>query len=207
MELLLIRHALPIRRELEGGAADPELSQAGRAQANYLAEYLATEHLDAIYSSPLTRAKETAAPLVETRPFELVVNADVAEFDQNSSTYIPIEELRATNDPRWREILDGTWDADESQEEFAQRTIAAIESIIAAHRGDRVAIVCHGGVINAYFTSLLGIDQLSRGFFYPNYTSINRVAASSQGDRSLITINETSHLRNTGLPMGLFQQG
>ena len=46
-----------------------------------------------------------------------------------------------------------------------------------------------------------------RGFFYPNYTSINRVAAASSGERSVITINETSHLRGTGLPMGLFQRG
>ena len=50
-------------------------------------------------------------------------------------------------------------------------------------------------------------DDFSRGFFYPNYTSIQRVAASSNGDRSVITLNETSHLRNTGLPMGLFQKG
>jgi probable phosphoglycerate mutase len=204
MELLLIRHALPIRRELEGGIADPELSRAGLAQANYLAEYLATEHLDAIYSSPLTRAQETAAPLAAQRPLEVGVIDDVAEFDQHSSVYIPIEELKASNDPRWREILDGGWDADESQDVFAKRTIDAIESTIASHRGERVAIVCHGGVINAYLTSLLGLD---RGFFYPNYTSIHRVAASSTGDRSVITINETSHLRNTGLPMGLFQQG
>ena len=44
-------------------------------------------------------------------------------------------------------------------------------------------------------------------FFYPNYTSIHRVAAARSGERSVVTINETSHLRNTGLPMGLFQKG
>ena len=63
-------------------------------------------------------------------------------------------------------------------------------------------------MINAYLTTILGMTgDFSRGFFYPNYTSIYRVAASSNGDRSVITINETSHLRNTGLPMGLFQKG
>jgi probable phosphoglycerate mutase len=41
--------------------------------------------------------------------------------------------------------------------------------------------------------------------FYPNYTSINRVAASRGGVRSIVTLNETAHLRGTGLPMGLFQ--
>src|SRR5262249_23634637 len=56
MELLLIRHALPVRRELVEGPADPELSEAGLAQAERLADYLADETLHAIYVSPLRRA-------------------------------------------------------------------------------------------------------------------------------------------------------
>jgi probable phosphoglycerate mutase len=63
--------------------------------------------------------------------------------------------------------------------------------------------VCHGGVINAYLTHILGIEDPS-GFFYPNYTSIHRVAAARSGERSVLTINETAHLRGTGLPIGLF---
>jgi probable phosphoglycerate mutase len=43
------------------------------------------------------------------------------------------------------------------------------------------------------------------GFFYPNYTSIHRVAASRSGVRSIVTVNETAHLRGTGLPIGLVQ--
>ena len=83
----------------------------------------------------------------------------------------------------------------------------AIEAIIDEHRGDRVAIVCHGGIINGYLSHVLGLGDVTRGFFYPNYTSINRVAAASSGERSIVTVNETSHLRGTGLPMGLFQRG
>ena len=45
--------------------------------------------------------------------------------------------------------------------------------------GEKVAAVCHGGVINAYMTHILGIPDPS-GFFYPNYTSIHRVAAAAQ---------------------------
>lgn len=57
MELLLIRHALPVRREVAQGAADPELSEAGHAHAAHLAEYLASEEIRALYSSPLQRAR------------------------------------------------------------------------------------------------------------------------------------------------------
>jgi probable phosphoglycerate mutase len=104
-------------------------------------------------------------------------------------------------------MLDGAWDSDESETEFRERVVSSIESIIAEHRGQRVAVVCHGGVINGYLSHILGLDSFARGFFYPNYTSINRVAAASSGEREVITVNETAHLRGTGLPMGLFQRG
>lgn len=208
MELLLIRHALPIRRELESGAADPELSEQGLAQAELLGKYLASEHLDAVYASPMQRAHQTAAPVAEGRDLEIQLREGVAEYDRHASQYVPVEELKANNDPRWQQMLDGVWDAEESQEEFDGRTIGTIEEIVAAHRGERVAVVCHGGVINAYLVKILKLEEkFGRGFFYPNYTSIHRIAAASGGERSIVTINETSHLRNSGLPMGLFQQG
>lgn len=208
MELLLIRHALPVRRELTEGVADPELSDAGHAQARHLAAYLAAEHLDAVYASSLRRAHQTAQPLVEDRGVELVIEPDVAEYDRDSSEYVPVEELKAANDPRWQIMLSGEWEpGPESQAEFNERTIGAIERIIGEHRGNRVAIVCHGGVINAYLSNMLDLAADTRGFFYPNYTSIHRVAAASSGERSIVTLNETSHLRGTGLPMGMFQQG
>jgi probable phosphoglycerate mutase len=207
MELLIIRHALPIRRELESGAADPELSEAGHEQAAHLSRYLADERIDAVYSSPLTRARETAAPLATAKHLEVVTSPGIAEWDQNSPEYVPVEELKASNDPRWQAMLDGAWDSDESETEFRERVVSSIESIIAEHRGQRVAVVCHGGVINGYLSHILGLDSFARGFFYPNYTSINRVAAASSGEREVITVNETAHLRGTGLPMGLFQRG
>jgi 2,3-bisphosphoglycerate-dependent phosphoglycerate mutase len=207
MELLIIRHALPVRRELTTGIADPELSETGRAQAEHLARYLESEAIDAIYASPLTRAQETAAPLAASRSMEIVTSDGIAEWDQNSPEYVPVEELKAANDPRWQAMLDGEWGADESEVDFRDRVVSSIEAIIAGHGGQRVAVVCHGGVINGYLSHILGLDTFARGFFYPNYTSINRVAAASSGERSVVTVNETSHLRGTGLPMGLFQRG
>ncbi|MGB3733605.1 MAG: histidine phosphatase family protein [Ilumatobacter sp.] len=207
MELLLIRHGLPIRRELTEGIADPELAPDGLAQAALLGEYLASEHLDAVYASSLRRAQQTAEPVVVGRDLELRIEPDVAEFDKDSPEYVPVEELKANNDPRWQAMLDGTMEGMEDHEVFARRSIAGVDRIIDAHRGHRVAVVCHGGVINAYLSHILGLDPGQRGFFYPNYTSIHRVAAASSGERSVVTVNETTHLRGSGLPMGLFQKG
>src|SRR6478735_10031957 len=150
MELLLVRHALPIRREVTEGAADPELSEIGVAQAKLLGEYLADEQIDAVYSSPMRRAMETARPVADGQGRETVVADGIAEYDRNASWYVPIEELRATNDPRWQALARGEWQSDESAEDFHDRVLQAIEAIVAAHSGERVAVVCDGGVINSY---------------------------------------------------------
>jgi 2,3-bisphosphoglycerate-dependent phosphoglycerate mutase len=206
MELLLIRHGLPVRRELESGPADPELSADGRLQAQHLTDYLASERLDAVYTSPLQRARQTAEPLAAAQGREMHVVDEVAEWDRHSNAYIPMEELKASGDPRWHQVVRGEWpERDQSPDDFRRQVVATLEALIAAHSGERIAVVCHGGVIAGYLTHILGIAD-PHGFFYPNYTSINRVAAARSGERSIVTLNETAHLRLTGLPMGLFQR-
>jgi probable phosphoglycerate mutase len=202
MELLLVRHALPIRRESTDGPADPVLSDAGHAQAVHLAEYLAAETVHAIYASPLQRARQTAAPVAERLGLPIVIEDAVAEYDRNSDTYIPVEELKATNHPMWQEMLNGGGFDDMDPAAFQALVVAAIERLIAAHPGQTIAVVCHGGVINAYLSHILGLADPT-GFFYPNYTSIHRIVAARTGERTIKTLNETTHLRGTGLPIGI----
>lgn len=198
-----MRHALPVRREVADGPADPELSDAGVAQAALLAEYLSTESIDAIYTSPMKRAVQTAEPVATATGLAFTEIDGVAEWDRHSNEYIPVEELKATNDPRWQEMVAGGWNGEEDQAEFDARVRESLEEVIARHRGDTVVVSCHGGVINSYLAGVLGLA--SSQFFYPNYTSIHRVAASSGGHRSILSINETSHLRGSGLLTGLFR--
>jgi probable phosphoglycerate mutase len=54
--------------------------------------------------------------------------------------------------------------------------------------------VCHGGVINAWAAHLLGLPRVL--FFSPHYTSLNRFVAASSGQRSVVSLNETGHLRD-----------
>jgi probable phosphoglycerate mutase len=193
VELILIRHALPIRREVKDGPANPELSTEGILQSHRLAEYLAAEEIDSIYVSPLNRAIQTAEPLAQRLGLRSIVVDDIAEYDRASNEYVPIEELRATNDPRWRKMMAGEWDStDETVDQFKTRVVQAIELIIDHHQSSKVAVVCHGAVINHYLANILGITTI-RGFFYPNYGSIHRVFASRNGVRSLMTLNETAN--------------
>ena len=191
----MVRHALPVRIELETGIADPELSAEGHEQSKKMAAYLASENIDAVYASPLRRAIETAQPLIEQLGIQYEICEGVAEFDRNSNEYVPAEELRATNDPRWQKMMKGEWDETaDSPEVFRDRVISSINELIERHPGEKVAVVCHGGVINQYLAYVLGIST-QMGFFYPQYTSIHRVAASRSGAKSVVSINESSHLR------------
>ena len=195
MEIVLVRHALPLRVELESGIADPELGAEGHEQAAKMAAYLGTEDIEAIFVSPLRRAIETAHPLEQRLGITAEVVDGVAEFDRNSREYVPMEELRAANDPRWEKLMRGEWDgADGNPNEFKTRVVQSIEDIIVQNPGGRVVVVCHGGVINQYLAHVLQIET-QVGFFYPQYTSIHRVAASRSGKRSIVSINEAAHLR------------
>lgn len=195
MELILVRHGLPIRREVAEGPADPELSVEGHVQSARLAKYLATESIDAIYSSPMKRAMQTAEPLAKTINLPISVIDDVAEFDRLSNEYIPIEELRAANDDRWHKLVAGEWDSEsDTLDEFRSRVVTSIEKLIASHASQRIVITCHGGVINQYLAHILGL-KTERGFFYPQYTSIHRVIAAQNGLRSIASLNEIAHLR------------
>jgi broad specificity phosphatase PhoE len=195
VEIVLVRHALPLRVELETGIADPELGAEGHEQAAKMAAYLGTEDIEAIFVSPLRRAIETARPLEQRLGIAAEVVDGVAEFDRNSREYVPMEELRAANDPRWEKLMRGEWDgADGNPNEFKTRVVQSIEDIIVRNPGGRVVVVCHGGVINQYLAHVLQIET-QVGFFYPQYTSIHRVAASRSGKRSIVSINEAAHLR------------
>lgn len=197
MELLLIRHAEPVRiGPGEGnGPADPHLTELGREQARRLAAWLEPEAIDHVVVSPLLRARETAAPLLEHLGRSPEIDDVLTEYDARADHYIPTEELRETRDDRWTAMVEGRWEEFGGDEPaaFRARVIPRIDAIAVAHPGERVAVVCHGGVINVYLADVLGIDRLL--WFDPAYTSVSRAKVSREGIRSLATLNETSHLQ------------
>lgn len=197
MELLLIRHAEPIRIELGevDGPADPGLTARGAEQASRLGAWLAGEGVDAIITSPLRRARETAAPLAAVLGITVEVDDGVSEYDATSGEYIPIEELRALKDERWQATIEGRWDdaGGVDPKQFQAEVVPAVDSIVERHPGAKVAVVCHGGVINVYLAHVLGLERAL--WFHPEYTSVQRVqAARSGGPRSVASLNELAHL-------------
>jgi probable phosphoglycerate mutase len=199
VELVVVRHAEPVRIEDADGPADPPLTELGRAQAGAAARWLAAEHLDAVYASPLRRAVETAEPIAAEHGLGITIEDGVAEYDRESPHYIPYEELKAERTEHFLALVEGRFDEISPEgPAFVDRVIEAFAGLIASHPGQRIAVVCHGGTVNVFLAHVLGLDRPL--FFEPEYTSISRVAASRNGPRSVVSINETGHLRDLAVP-------
>jgi 2,3-bisphosphoglycerate-dependent phosphoglycerate mutase len=196
VDLLLIRHAEPERVPPGASAApaDPVLTERGRNQALRLGRWLEHEPVDAILSSPLRRACETAEVVGAVLGIDVEVVDGLMEYDARADYYIPVEELRETRDHHWRAMIEGRWEelGGEDPAVFRTRIVPCVEAVIERFPGGRVAAVCHGGVINVYLAALLGLER--HLWFEPGYTSISRVAAARTGERSVVTLNETAHL-------------
>lgn len=195
MELLLIRHGLPQRIVNEDGSpADPPLSPIGRDQAERVASWLSGHGIDRIYASPMRRARETAAPLADRLSLGVDLEHGVREYDAESELYIPMEELKEHDYERWKALVSGGYAPEVDFLAFHREVVGSLEKIIADNARRRVAVFCHGGVINAWASHVLGMEpQL---FVDVTYTSVNRFFAASTGERSLASLNEAAHLRD-----------
>jgi probable phosphoglycerate mutase len=198
MELVLVRHALPVRVVNEGSAADPPLTDLGHRQAEAAARWLSEEKFDALYSSPMQRAVETSKPLQSALGLDVRIEDGIAEYDRQSEVYIPIEEVKRSDDPEmqahWRALAeDRLDDLIQDAHTFRPRVVDAVRRIIDEHPSQRVLAVCHGGVINVALAEIIGLQRSL--WFEPAYASIHRIVASRSGIRSIASINETGHLR------------
>ena len=142
------------------GHADRPLTDLGREQARALADRLAATELDAVYSSDLERARETAAIVAEPHQLPLKELPDLREVDVGSwsgLTRAEAEERFPNAFRRWTEGGEG-WDDGETYEQLSERVVGAVLAIAARHPRDRVLLVAHGGSIRAVHAAALGVD-------------------------------------------------
>ena len=193
MKLLLIRHSEP---DPERDPIDPPLTDEGKRLAANTGEWLVGEGVSIVYSSGTRRAEETAEVIAARVSAPLLVEDGLAEFGAGYE-YVPVDELRRTDDARWAAMAAGDLTVYGTDTDTFRAVVSAtIEAIIDAHPGETVAVVSHAGAINAYLGGVLGIERLLWAEL--NYAGITRLAVSRSGVRSLVSLNEQPH--GCGLP-------
>ena len=208
-ELFIVRHgdAIPEEDEIipSGIYDDLPLSRIGREQAQALAERLSDTRFDAMYSSPLLRCQQTAAPLAEGLHMTPTLVPGIQEIRLGQIRSLPqdredVAALTQALKERQVDIVriagtNGHWDAIENSEpskEFRQRVVTAMDEIANNHIGQRVIVFCHGGVINAYAAEVLGLEK---DFFFPAANTSITVVRVAGKQRVLYVMNDIAHVR------------
>lgn len=195
--IFLVRHAVADEtgQRLYGRRPGVHLSEAGRRQARQLAERLGKLHLTAVYSSPLERCRETAAPLAAALDLEVIVEPELVESDTGAWTGKTFRQIRQTR--LWRRLLavpsTARLPGGESVTEVQARSVRAIERITERHPRARLAVVSHGDPIRLILAHYAGLhlDLFQR--IEVAAASVSVVVTGEQGPR-ILRVNDTGTL-------------
>jgi len=193
--LLLVRHGLTptTGKILPGRAAGLHLAETGKAQADTAAERIAAlKHVDAVYSSPLEGARETAAPIAKAKDLKVHVDKGLLECDFGEWTGAELKKFMKL--PEWGTVIRAPstfrFPGGESFTEMQTRIVTTIDRLRAAHQGGVVVCVSHADPIKAAVAHAMGthIDLFQRIVISP--CSVTAIAYSPGGP-VVLTVNST----------------
>lgn len=194
---LLIRHAVHLlgSERITGRMPDVHLSPRGQEQAKQLTARLAAVPIHALYSSPITRAQETAQPLAVQFGLPVHICEDIQEINYGDWTGRALEELRPLPQwQHWNSFRSGTRIPNgESMLEIQARIISRMQKLKEQHPNEIVALVSHGDVIKAAVAYCLGVplDMFQRFEISP--ASVSLVGLTDYGP-SVLCVNNTNGL-------------
>jgi probable phosphoglycerate mutase len=206
--VVLVRHGesdVTVRRVIGGPRTCSGLSELGVRQAERLRDRLVrTGEIDAtvLVSSAYPRARETAEILAPALDLPVLVDERFGEHDPGPEcdgldfqTFLDRFGM-----PDWEGDPHGvTFPGGETVAEFHHRVCAALSAAIRDHRGGVLAVVCHGGVVDAAFRYLLGLPMTGSFELHTSNTSLTELVQTRPGRWRLVRYNDAAHLE--GLPV------
>lgn len=205
--LLLLRHGETewnLSGRWQGQAADTRLTELGRLQARRVAGRLRSYPIDAIYSSDLRRALETAEIVGQTLEMMPLAEPGLRESDIGIWTGLTWEEIAARFPDEIAAMLAGQdvrRGGGETYGELQARLAGAVDQIVARHPGQTVLLVSHGAAVRTLVAHALdaSLAQMHRIAIGGN-TALS-VVQMRRGALHLVSYNDTAHLDN-----GLFAE-
>lgn len=202
-ELILIRHGETDwnRQQRFQGQIDVPLNETGRQQAARLGARLADEPIDVLLASDLQRTQATAAELARQPLREVLAEPLWREQAFGVLEGLDLPTIRSRHAELWAQWklhdADFALPGGESNRDFHARVLRALDALLARHRGRRVAVVTHGGVLDMLWRSVHGLPlHGARQCEIPN-TGINRLRWSA-GRLHIVSWGDAAHL--DGLP-------
>jgi broad specificity phosphatase PhoE len=163
-EIILVRHGETDWNveEVFRGQIDLELNETGRRQAELLAEYLGELKIEAVYSSPLKRALNTAKAIARRQRLEVEVSPGLIDYDFGQWQGLPLREVRDKYQKLYRQWAKSPQrvkiPGGESLDEVRERALKVVNELMAKH-GGRVVLVSHRVVNKVLICALLGLDN------------------------------------------------
>jgi len=198
--LLLVRHG---DTELDSGRrywghTDVKLSADGFKQAEKLRDRLATEKIDAVYSSELQRALATAKTIASAHQLDVITCAELSEVDfgeLEGLTFAEISQLYPEVVKSWVERNPKLkYPEGESMDEFTKRVNRFPRRLKQHAQEKTILIVSHSGVLRTLICQLLDTDSQFWWQIHLNLASLSMVETYSQG-AMLSLLNDVSHLQ------------
>ena len=202
--VLAVRHgetAWNVENRIQG-QLDIALNELGRWQAQRLAAAMAGETVDAIYTSDLRRTIETAAPTARGGRISPATDSGLRErgfgvFE--GLTFTEIEQRWPEQSARWRRReLEFGAEGGETLSEFYARSVATATRLVAAHPGQTIMIVTHGGVLDCLYRAASRVALDAPRSWQIGNASINRLLYTPQGF-TLIGWSDDHHLEDSPL--------
>ena len=199
MRLILIRHGESSwnRERRIQGISNIELNERGRKQAEKIAIALRGEKVDAIYSSPLKRAVDTAKAIAQVHHLEVNIEPDLRELDVGELDGLREKEVNQRYGEFWKEWRKGDGSihlpGGESLEELQRRAWRAIQHIDGKHSNEVVIVVSHLFAIRTIICQALGLELGKSGRLKQDVAAISILNLEEQGS-SLVLFNDTCHL-------------
>ncbi len=167
------------------GHTDIELDALGQWQARQLAQALGHEELQAVYSSDLARARDTAVPLATVHGLPVGIDAGLRERafgDFEGLSFEQIESRWPEQAQAWRRRDPGFGPhGGEVLRDFRERVVAALTRLALAHRGQCIAVVTHGGVLDVLYREATRIALDAPRTWQVANAGINRLLHSGEG--------------------------
>jgi broad specificity phosphatase PhoE len=207
--IILVRHGETEwnRQEIFRGRIDVDLNDTGRRQAELLAEHLSKAKLDAVYSSPLKRATETAERIARYHELEVQIANGLIDFDYGEWQGLPKEAVKTKYSELYTQWLENSQQVKipggENLDNVTERALSVVNEAIARYPGT-VALVSHRVVNKVLICALLGLGNAH--FWHIKQDTAGLTTFTYQKDRFILTEhNITAYLDPLGkAPLGDF---